>query len=166
MKPSRIRTLLAAWLISLAICGEATAAKAPDIIPIERIRPGMKGYGLTGFSIFDARHRRDRYDLLRPCRGGEEIDLWVEASASGLFGMILNKDPDPKDPERFGRYEARVQEAILRLSEEQRAVVLMHDYQGLAHDEIAAVLGVSHAAARKRYSRALAELAGYLREEP
>jgi RNA polymerase sigma factor (sigma-70 family) len=61
--------------------------------------------------------------------------------------------------------ERAVQAAILALPEPLRAVVLMHDYQGLDHLEIAEVLGVEHAAARKRYSRALAALAKLLKEQ-
>jgi DNA-directed RNA polymerase specialized sigma24 family protein len=37
--------------------------------------------------------------------------------------------------------------------------VVLHDFQGLPHAEIATLLGIDHAAARKRYSRALTALA-------
>ena len=43
-------------------------------------------------------------------------------------------------------------------------MVLLHDYQGLSHEEVAGVLGVSHAAVRKRYSRALTRLHDELKE--
>jgi DNA-directed RNA polymerase specialized sigma24 family protein len=51
-----------------------------------------------------------------------------------------------------------VQQALLALPAPMRELVLMHDYQGLGHEEIAQVLGIRHASARKRYSRALAAL--------
>lgn len=60
--------------------------------------------------------------------------------------------------------EQRVQQALLALPAAMRELLLMHDYQGLGHDEIAQVLGIRHAAARKRYSRALAALGKLLRE--
>jgi RNA polymerase sigma-70 factor (ECF subfamily) len=72
------------------------------------------------------------------------------------------------DPERdlIARERERlVQDAIGSLSEEARAIVLMHDYQGLNHMEIAEILGIEHAAARKRYSRALATLGRLLKEK-
>ena len=72
------------------------------------------------------------------------------------------------DPERdylSGERERLVREAIAELPEEARAIVLMHDYQGLGHTEIAGILGVEHAAARKRYSRALASLGRLLKEK-
>ena len=51
-----------------------------------------------------------------------------------------------------------VQEAIRRLPEALREVIVLHDYQGLGHQEIAEIVGVSYAAVRKRYSRALSAL--------
>ena len=56
-----------------------------------------------------------------------------------------------------------MQAALLQLPEPLRVVIVMHDYQGLGHDEIAAVTGVNHAAVRKRYSRALAALGKLLK---
>lgn len=74
--------------------------------------------------------------------------------------------PDRDDPERrlIARQRERlVQHAVMRLPQAMRAVVILHDYDGLTHDEIAEITGVSHAAIRKRYSRALAALGGLLR---
>jgi DNA-directed RNA polymerase specialized sigma24 family protein len=56
-----------------------------------------------------------------------------------------------------------VREAIGKLPEPLRAAVLLYDYQDLGHQEAAALLGIDHAAARKRYSRALAALGKLLR---
>ena len=39
-----------------------------------------------------------------------------------------------------------------------RESVLLYDYAGLSHEDIARTLGVTHDAARKRHSRALAAL--------
>lgn len=59
--------------------------------------------------------------------------------------------------------EQMVQEAIEGLPPALRLAVLLHDYAGLAHDEVAVITGVRGAAARKRYSRALQLLARQLR---
>jgi RNA polymerase sigma-70 factor (ECF subfamily) len=48
--------------------------------------------------------------------------------------------------------------ALMTLPEDQRTVVLLHDYEGLKHEEIAEIVQASAAAVRKRYSRALARL--------
>jgi len=57
-----------------------------------------------------------------------------------------------------------VMEAIEQLPEPLRVAVVLHEYQGMSHQEIAAMIGVSHAASRKRYSRALAKMGEFLRE--
>jgi DNA-directed RNA polymerase specialized sigma24 family protein len=44
-----------------------------------------------------------------------------------------------------------------------REVVVLRDYHGLAHEEIATVVRARVAAVRKRYSRALAELRQHLK---
>lgn len=56
-----------------------------------------------------------------------------------------------------------IDKALLALDEDWRIVVVLHDYCDFPHDEIARLIGVSHAAARKRYSRALKRLAELLR---
>lgn len=58
-----------------------------------------------------------------------------------------------------------VQEAIDELPEKQREIVILHDYHGMTHDAIAPMVGASHAAVRKRYSRALAALGKLLAEK-
>lgn len=59
---------------------------------------------------------------------------------------------------------ARVQAAIQRLPLQLRTSVVLHDFEGLPHEQIARVTGTSHAAARKRHSRALRILADLLGE--
>jgi RNA polymerase sigma-70 factor (ECF subfamily) len=72
------------------------------------------------------------------------------------------------DPERdalAAERERLVQAAVLRLPESLRVTVLLHDYEGLSHEEIAVALGIRHAAARKRHSRALTAMGSLLKEE-
>jgi RNA polymerase sigma-70 factor (ECF subfamily) len=103
-------------------------------------------------------------------------DLWRSAAhrMSRRSGSI---DDDPTidarlssgadEPERNALAKERerlVQEAILRLPEQLRTAIVLYDYQGLSHQEVAAITGIHHAAARKRYSRALAALAAMLKD--
>src|SRR5262249_30133114 len=97
-------------------------------------------------------------------------DIW----RSGAYRMSrrsasVEQDPEVTtklvaggdDPERAllsAERQRLVRDAIAQLPEPLRAVVLLYDYQGLSHQEIADVLRLNHAAARKRYSRALAAL--------
>jgi len=70
---------------------------------------------------------------------------------------------DPEHDAVAHQRERAVQEALLELPEPLRTVVVLHDYQGLDHREVAEVLHIAHDAARKRYSRALAALGKRLR---
>jgi RNA polymerase sigma-70 factor (ECF subfamily) len=60
--------------------------------------------------------------------------------------------------------EARVQAALMVLPEDLREVVVLRDYEGLDHQTIAEIVGASHAAVRKRYSRALSRLGELLQD--
>ena len=51
-----------------------------------------------------------------------------------------------------------MQKAIGMLQEPLRAVVVLREYQGFSYEQIASMTGTTPVAARKRYSRALAEL--------
>jgi RNA polymerase sigma-70 factor (ECF subfamily) len=51
-----------------------------------------------------------------------------------------------------------VERALRQLDEEFRTVVILRDYCGFSHDQIADIVGASHDAARKRYSRALSRM--------
>jgi RNA polymerase sigma-70 factor (ECF subfamily) len=69
---------------------------------------------------------------------------------------------DPEEDALRSERERLVQRALARLPEALRLPVVLHDFQGLPHAEIATLLGIDHAAARKRYSRALTALAAEL----
>lgn len=104
-------------------------------------------------------------------------DLWrsrtyrmdrKSASVDAEPAMAGKLTPGTNDPERDllrSERETQVQEAIAELPEQLRVCVVLHDYQGLSHQEIATITGVNHAAARKRYSRALAALGKILKEK-
>jgi len=70
---------------------------------------------------------------------------------------------DPEQDALGAERERLVQAALLELPEPLRTSIVLHDYQGMDHREVAAVLNIAHDAARKRYSRALAALERKLR---
>ena len=94
--------------------------------------------------------------------------------------MARRSDSLDADPVRAERLAARgagpegellerergrlVREAIDRLPDAHRQMVLLYDYEGLSHPQVAERLGIEHAAARKRYSRALEALGRLLRD--
>ena len=88
------------------------------------------------------------------------------ASLDGDAPLAETLSRGTNDPERDALRNERerlVQEALGKLPETLRTAIVLHDYQGLGHDEIAAITGVNHAAVRKRYSRALAALGQLLK---
>ena len=104
------------------------------------------------------------------CRDLWRSNAWkLTRRASSLDGdspLAETLSQGTNDPERdalASERERLVQEALLKLPEPLRAAIVMHDYQGLGHDQIAAITGVNHAAVRKRYSRALAALGTLLK---
>jgi RNA polymerase sigma-70 factor (ECF subfamily) len=68
---------------------------------------------------------------------------------------LAAREAPPDTSLEAGERERIVREAIAGLPEAQRELVLLFDYEGLSHLQVAELLGISHAAARKRYSRAL-----------
>lgn len=79
-------------------------------------------------------------------------------------GFLTDPPQGPEEERQRATREAAVQAALMRLPEASRVTVLLHDYQGLGHEAIGETLGISAAAARKRYSRALHDLSCILRE--
>ncbi len=71
--------------------------------------------------------------------------------------LTSGRDEPEQDAVRSER-ERIVQQALLALPEPLRESILLHDYQGLDHRQVADTLHIAHDAARKRYSRALAAL--------
>jgi RNA polymerase sigma-70 factor, ECF subfamily len=102
-------------------------------------------------------------------------DVWRSGShRMGRRSTSIEADPATSgrlaalgdDPERAllrAERERLVREAIVRLPEPLRAAVLLYDYQDLSHQQVAELLGIDHAAARKRYSRALKALGKLLK---
>jgi RNA polymerase sigma factor (sigma-70 family) len=60
--------------------------------------------------------------------------------------------------------QQRLNEAMMKLSVEHRAVVTMFDIQGMAHAEIANILGIPEATVRSRLFYAHRQLQNYLEE--
>ena len=79
-------------------------------------REGCPLVGLTNGSVFDGHYNKDTVHLFPSgCKGGEDLDLWLDAGSNGLFGVTRFGDPsrleDPAD--LHGRHNACV--AALRV---------------------------------------------------
>ena len=47
---------------------------------------GAPRAGLTNGSVFDGDYQKPVYHMMKSCKGGEDIELWLDAGANGLFG--------------------------------------------------------------------------------
>lgn len=84
--------------------------------------------------------------------------------APGLRDTLSAGGDDPESDYRRREQESLVRAALAGLPEALRTPIILRDFVGLDHQEIARATGISFAAARKRYSRGLAALAERLRE--
>lgn len=78
----------------------------------------------------------------------------------------IDQQAAPGTPEDVLLQEERkrwIEKALSALDEPSRSIVILHDYCGLSHDEIATTLKSSHDGVRKRYSRALKRMADIIR---
>jgi RNA polymerase sigma-70 factor (ECF subfamily) len=92
----------------------------------------------------------------RKVRGEDPVD-------AATIGARNESPGNPEDDLEAGERDRLVEAALLELDEPSRAVVILHDFVGLPHEEISGIVDVSHAAVRKRYSRALKKMAKFLR---
>ncbi len=76
----------------------------------------------------------------------------------GSGSALASRADDPERALIAAERRDLVQKAIGALQEPLRAVVVLREYQGLSYEQIASMTGTTPVAARKRYSRALAEL--------
>src|SRR6185295_5770715 len=75
-----------------------------------------------------------------------------------LARPLVNGGPSPSQQAEAPEFAERVSRAVAALSEADREVLLMRHAEGLPYEEIACLLAVEPAAARKRYGRALIRL--------
>lgn len=81
----------------------------------------------------------------------------IEATP-GLAESLPSAGRDPEGDAVASERARLVQEALGKLREPLREVVVLREYEGLGYDQIASITGLNEAAVRKRYSRALSEL--------
>ena len=66
--------------------------------------------GLTNGSVFDGDYNKDHFHYLKKAKGGEKIDLWIDAACNGLFGVKRPTDPawEPDPAKHHGFHSASV----------------------------------------------------------
>lgn len=89
----------------------------------------------------------------------DDLDFNAEHSPD-LVELISDKTP--RREAGLIELQKRLNEAMLRLSPEHRAVVTMHDIQGLPHDEIARIMDCNPGTVRSRLFYARQQLQAWL----
>jgi len=102
-------------------------------------------------------HRRHRRSVAR-----EEV--WPERSSLLLAQSLLAGGPSPSRVLQAKELAERVRRAVAELAEADREILLLRDADELPYEEIACLLEIEPAAARKRYGRALIRLQKILTE--
>src|SRR5216683_7343778 len=88
---------------------------------------------------------------------GREVPL-PDRSSVQLFRQLLAPGSTPGQQMAKAELARRVRQAVARLSEIDREVLLMRNLEGLSNHEVAQVLEIEPAAASQRYGRALLRL--------
>ena len=131
------------------------------------------------------------YSALKSFKGGSSFYTWLYRIAVNktinflkqrknkyhlsLDDLDFNAEHDPdlvalvshKTPQRdagLSELQKKLNEALLKLSEPHRMVVVLHDVQGVSHEEIAEIVGCNIGTVRSRLFYARQQLQGYLAE--
>lgn len=93
---------------------------------------------------------------------GREVSLYrgalPEASSAALAAQLVGHETRPSEAAIRAERKLRLQEALNRMDSLDREVLALRHFEQLTRAETAEVLGISEAAAAKRYLRALERL--------
>jgi len=104
-------------------------------------------------------------DLWRSAAGRLQRESSSIDEHEGIAVQLAHTGPTPLASLEREEREELVRRAIQALPQQQKEVVVLHDYEGMSHEEIAGLVGATPVAVRKRYSRALAALATMLKDD-
>ena len=79
---------------------------------------GIPQQGITNGSVFDNKFVRDIFPLFDSCKGGEKVELWIEAMANGILGVHIKSEPPDGPGMRLGPQEIKIKTIRLALFNE------------------------------------------------
>ncbi len=107
--------------------------------------------------------RRDH--LLRERRSVRREVLLPDRSSLVLARSLLAKQPTPRQEAEARELAEQIARAVAQLGDADREILLLRHAEDLPFEEIAFLLDLAPAAARKRFGRALIRLQKLLREQ-
>jgi len=116
----------------------------------------IKAYQALNKAINFIKQRRNRVNMSL-----NDLDAQAENDPD-LVALISHKTP--RRDAGLTELQEKLNAAILKLSEQHRAVVVLHDIQGLPHEEIADAMGCNVGTVRSRLFYARQQLQGLLAE--
>ncbi len=99
------------------------------------------------------RHQKDTVSIHQQNKDGEEFFLSIEDDA-----------PSPYEKTKAGEARRILVEALDKLSQEQKQVIVLRDIEGFSYDEIANILGTATGTIKSRINRARQNLQKLLEE--
>jgi RNA polymerase sigma-70 factor (ECF subfamily) len=122
------------------------------------------------FHLWVRKTAYERLLNLRSCHrasGRRSVDreqALPEHSSLALARALLAGAPSPSQHLQAREFAERISLAVAKLREADREVLLMRQVEALPYEEVACLLGLTPAAARQRYGRALLKLRQVLKE--
>ena len=139
--------------VSARILGDRFAAEdvaQETFISAHRAIGGFRGGSLRAWLLRIASNLS--YDAIRS-KKRRPADSLEESVESPSFS-VPSKDPGPEQLALQSELQETIQEAIMALSTDQRAVLVFVDVQGMSYDETAEAIGKSIGTVKSRLSRA------------
>ena len=93
----------------------------------------------------------------------DDLDRQVEHDKELIEAKMLSEGNPVREAD-LHELQKRLNDAMMQLSDDHRAVVTMFDIQGMPHGEISKILGVSEGTVRSRLFYAHRQLQNYLEE--
>ena len=112
-------------------------------------------------------HRRHRVAAVRSLDRERPIaaSAWADRSSMDLAAQLRDPAPTPAAAALRRELQGRFREALGRLGDDDREIIVLRHFERLANAEAARVLGLSEAAAGMRHLRALRRLRLLLGED-
>lgn len=95
----------------------------------------------------------------RPVMSLNELDISVESHPE-IYALVSDKNP--RRDLAMSEFQERLNEALQKLSEPHRMVVVLHDIQGVPHEDIARIMDTNIGTVRSRLFYAHQQLQGLL----
>lgn len=106
---------------------------------------------------------RTWWDVLRsPAHRLRGRSIPLETKGKQVRELVSDR-PLPEEEIVARERQQLVQRALLALHPRPRAAIVLHDWAGMSHADVARVLGLTYAASKKCYTRALDDLARAMR---